>query len=202
MINKKQMEIEISKLKDFTKPEFKLEQYITPSSIASSVLWDAYMDDLVEDKTVMDLGCGTGILGIGAALLGAKKIICVDKVHLREFEENINLYVIDYSFIEADLESNPNLPVVDLVITNPPFGVKTKGIDTVFLKKAMECSDHVYSFHKASTRDFLVKFIEKNGFQIDEEFKFKYPLRNKMEHHKSKLKYIDVICFKISRVYN
>lgn len=32
----------------------------------------------VSDKTVIDYGCGSGILAIAAALLGAKKVICVD----------------------------------------------------------------------------------------------------------------------------
>jgi len=32
----------------------------------------------VQGKNVLDMGCGSGILGIGAALLGAEKILCVD----------------------------------------------------------------------------------------------------------------------------
>lgn len=32
----------------------------------------------IKDKTVLDMGCGSGILGIGAALMGAKSILCVD----------------------------------------------------------------------------------------------------------------------------
>jgi ribosomal protein L11 methyltransferase len=33
---------------------------------------------LLEGKTVIDYGCGSGILAIGAALLGAKHVVCVD----------------------------------------------------------------------------------------------------------------------------
>ncbi len=32
----------------------------------------------VRDKTVLDMGCGSGILGIGASLMGAKNVVCVD----------------------------------------------------------------------------------------------------------------------------
>lgn len=32
----------------------------------------------ISGKTVMDFGCGSGILAIAAALLGAKKVICID----------------------------------------------------------------------------------------------------------------------------
>lgn len=43
---------------------------------------------------------------------------------------------------------------VDTVIMNPPFGTRNKGIDTVFLKAALNLASHaVYSLHKSSTRD-------------------------------------------------
>jgi ribosomal protein L11 methyltransferase len=50
------------------------------------------LDDLVnEQERVLDLGCGTGILGIIAAKLGARKVICVDidDAACKTSEENI-----------------------------------------------------------------------------------------------------------------
>ncbi|MBT3408309.1 methyltransferase [Candidatus Woesearchaeota archaeon] len=198
-MNKKQIEIEISKLLDFSEPKFNLEQYTTPSSIAMEILWDAYNDNLIEDKIIMDLGVGTGILSIACGLLGAKKLICVDIEKQNEFETNMSTYDLKYEFIQNDLSENIELPHVDLVIMNPPFGVKNKGIDISFLKNSMNCSNNIYSFHKASTKEYVQKFIEKNKFSIIKTFNFKFPLRNKMAHHTSKLKYIDVICFKIKK---
>lgn len=32
----------------------------------------------VQEKKVLDMGCGSGILGIGAALMGAQNVLCVD----------------------------------------------------------------------------------------------------------------------------
>ncbi len=32
----------------------------------------------VEDKNILDMGCGSGILGIGASMLGAKSVVAVD----------------------------------------------------------------------------------------------------------------------------
>jgi ribosomal protein L11 methyltransferase len=48
----------------------------THPSTASCLRWlDAHPPD---GARVMDFGCGSGILGIAAALLGAKQIVCVD----------------------------------------------------------------------------------------------------------------------------
>lgn len=60
---------------------------------------------------------------------------------------------------------------VDVVIMNPPFGTKIKGIDMVFLQKAIQVhilaivlmwklSNHtVYSLHKTSTRAVWSYFV-------------------------------------------
>ena len=61
------------------KPNVELEQYPTPHDIAAHMLLAAEAEgDLGEDKLVADLGCGGGILGIGAACLGADHVLLVD----------------------------------------------------------------------------------------------------------------------------
>ena len=70
--SKKDLEIILSTLKGFERPKPELEQYTTPSSLAAELLWQAYIDGNIEGKIVVDLGCGTGILALGAAILGAK----------------------------------------------------------------------------------------------------------------------------------
>lgn len=56
----------------FDHPDYMLEQYKTSADEAARSLYtiEATYGD-VRGKVVADLGCGTGILGIGAALLGA-----------------------------------------------------------------------------------------------------------------------------------
>ena len=71
--SKSSLAIILSKLKLFSKPQLNLEQYPTDSEIAAEVLWNAHMNDDLDNKVVADLGCGTGILGIGALLLHSKK---------------------------------------------------------------------------------------------------------------------------------
>ena len=60
------------------RPKVELEQYPTPPDIAAHMLLAADAEDSLEDALVADLGCGGGILGIGAAMLGAGHVLCVD----------------------------------------------------------------------------------------------------------------------------
>src|SRR3989344_9496721 len=94
--SKSRLAIELSKLKVFEQPDLATEQYPMDSEHGAEVLWDAYFKGDIENKTVADLGCGTGILGIGALLLGARLTYFVDsdeeaikiaKENLKKFEE-------------------------------------------------------------------------------------------------------------------
>ena len=77
-LNKKSLAIFLSKLKKQESVSASLEQYPTDSDSAAHILWHAYMSGDIEDKVVADFGCGNGIFGIGALILGAKKVYFVD----------------------------------------------------------------------------------------------------------------------------
>ena len=56
-----------------------LEQYTISPSIAATMLYmAAYANNDIIGKTVLDLGCGTGRLALGAAYLGAKSVVGID----------------------------------------------------------------------------------------------------------------------------
>ena len=67
----------LSGLEGFHEPKVRAEQYTTDSEVAAQVLWNAKMIGDI-GKVSVDLGCGTGILGIGLLLLGSKKVFFVD----------------------------------------------------------------------------------------------------------------------------
>ena len=71
------LEIALSAIEGFKNPKVSLEQYMTDSRIASGVLWDAALRGDI-GKVIVDLGCGTGILGIGCMLLGAEKVVFLE----------------------------------------------------------------------------------------------------------------------------
>ena len=68
----------LSCLEGFKSPKVRQEQYIMDSEICASILWNAYLLNDIEGKGIADLGCGTGLLGIGALLLGAKQALFAD----------------------------------------------------------------------------------------------------------------------------
>lgn len=81
----------------FENPKVTLEQYVTPSHIASHMLYtiQSNYDDL-ENKLVLDLGCGAGMLSVGAALLGAAHVVGVEiDPDAIEVSSMLNLYICD-----------------------------------------------------------------------------------------------------------
>ena len=70
-MKKKDLEIRLERVRPFENPSAALEQYPTPATIASDILFSAYANGDVADMTVNDLGCGTGIFAIGSKLLDA-----------------------------------------------------------------------------------------------------------------------------------
>jgi len=74
----RKLEIALEKVEGFETPNVNYEQYKTPATVAAPFLHLAFMSGDIEGKTVYDLGCGTGILSIGAAILGAKKVTGFD----------------------------------------------------------------------------------------------------------------------------
>ena len=77
-MKQRKLEMLLEEIEDFSDPELELEQYQTPALIAAEILHFVYMQGDLDDS-VQDLGCGTGILAIGAKLLGAREVVGYDK---------------------------------------------------------------------------------------------------------------------------
>ena len=200
-MKKKDLEVLLSQFQSFAQPQVKLEQYQTPSSLAADLLWDAYQKGNIQGKTLADFGCGTGIFGLGALFLGAKKVFFVDidaralalaKQNLAFLERYLHVK-LSVSFHCGSLSSFTQK--VDVVFQNPPFGTKDVHADQVFLEKALGSADLVYSFHKFSTKKFVESFAEKRGFKIVEVYQYTFPLKAQFYFHTSRVKNIDVGCW-------
>lgn len=203
MKNKKELAVLLSKLRALERPIVKLEQYQTDPEVAAEALWFAHMNGDIGNKTIADLGCGIGIFGLGALALGAKKAYFVD-VDARALE----IARENKKFLEKELGKKFNAEFinkevqdfkrkVDVVIQNPPFGVKKTHSDKLFLMKAMEIAPKIYSFHKIESRDFIEKFAIENGFKVKGVIKLKLPLKKTMLFHRKKIYFVDVGLWKI-----
>ncbi|MCW1296688.1 MAG: METTL5 family protein [Candidatus Parvarchaeota archaeon] len=197
--SKKQLEILLSKLREFIEPKVALEQYATPSSIASSVIWIAYQMGDIEGKVIADFACGTGIFSVGALLLGAKFVYAIDvdknaikiaKENAKDFD-NIAFFCMDISKFDKK---------TDVVIMNPPFGVKKKFADKKFLQIAFHVSDVIYSLHKIESGNFIKKFSMENGFNSMLLKIYDFPLKATMKFHRKRFHNVKVGLWRYEKV--
>ncbi|MCF7799013.1 METTL5 family protein [Candidatus Woesearchaeota archaeon] len=209
--SRRDLAVFLSKLKTFSQPNQQLEQYSTDSDIAATLLWQAYLAGNINEKYVIDLGCGTGILGIGALLLGATHVefIDIDAMVYSTLKENLAI-MQDHWEIELTGKwtfTNNNISTCGktmredaVVIMNPPFGTQIKHADKLFLTGATTMAPLIYTMHKTSTRNFLQAFSADNKYIITWQTDVKYPLKNTLGHHKKRLERIEVTLFALQRV--
>ena len=199
----------LSQIESHPKPKAYLEQYTIPPELAAEILYAAaYTYNDITGKTVADLGCGTGRIAIGAALLGAKLVIGVDIDRVavkiaRKCAERLN--VGDrICWVAGDIEALHK--GVDTVLQNPPFGVQRREMDTKFLLKALSIAEKVYSLHKSeigmedflrmagnarlvpsTPSSFLKRFIEKNGGTIEAVYSMRMKIPHMFNFHRKRV---------------
>jgi putative methylase len=191
-MKRKDLEMALQKVRGFEDPDPALEQYMTPATMASEILFDAYRAGDVEGMKVVDLGCGTGMFSIGAALLGAGMSIGFDTSEkaLEVARSNAKALEVDVEFVLSDIRDVEE--GADTIFMNPPFGCQNKNADRPFLDRAMELSECVYSIHMAETLDFVKGYCEKRGRQVASYKIYKYEIPHVFAFHTKTKKTIDV----------
>lgn len=197
----KELESHLQDVDVFNEPKILLEQYPTTPHIAACMLHTihSHYEDL-EGKIVADLGCGCGVLSIGAVMMGSSYVLGVDidddalnicKTNVEEFEiDNIDLVQQDITTASGDVSRLK----VDTVVMNPPFGTKhNQGIDMAFLKTALGIAENsVYSLHKTSTREHIQKKAADWGVDHEVVAELRFDLSNTYKFHKIQTKDIQV----------
>lgn len=200
-MKKKNLEIVLQKLESHPDPSPELEQYMTPGDVAAQLLHFANSHGSLSGKEVYDLGCGTGRLSIGAALLGASVTgVDVDKKAIEIAEKNAREAGVDVKFVEGDVKYLELSPV-DTVIQNPPFGVQRRGADMVFLEKALSMADCVYSIHKAvpKNRDYISERVKELGGRITNRIEEEFHIPNQFKFHEKDVHRFKVDLYRIVR---
>ncbi|MCJ7450618.1 MAG: METTL5 family protein [Candidatus Nanohaloarchaeota archaeon QJJ-9] len=198
-MRKAELKIFLSKLEGFRQPKPHLEQYKTPPDVAAEMLMRAKH---IGGKKIVDLGAGTGILTIGAAILGFEaKGYEKDSEALETAKKNLEKAEEKYGELSADFvesEVSEAEGKGDIVVMNPPFGIQKEDSNLKFLEKAFEISSKVLSLmHRSEnrltrTRKFIKEFAQKRGFDTEIVGSYRLGLPNSMKFHEKDKKAIKV----------
>ena len=202
LVRKHHLERAIAEVMPHPKPKAHLEQYTIPSEVAAEILYLAtYTYDDIADRTVVDLGCGTGRLAIGAVLLGAKEAfgIDIDPSAIKVAKDNAKKLAVEEktNWITGDV--NVLHGHFHTVLQNPPFGVQKRSADRTFLEKSLELGQRIYSLHKGGerSREFIKRFIERRGGKVTGIFHMEMTIPKLFEFHTKKRRNIKVDLYRI-----
>jgi putative methylase len=196
---KKQLEIFLEKVPQFTSPDPKLEQYKTPAPVAADILFNAYNEGDIAEKKIVDLGCGTGIFAVGSMILGASEVraLDIDPTALALAKEFSRSYELEIIFDEGDVKEYSGS--CDTVIQNPPFGSQTRKADRAFLETASKLGNVIYSIHNSNTSEFISILVEKLGFDIAYKKKYIFKIKHTFDFHSKEHVDMDVDLYKLIR---
>src|SRR3989304_3422472 len=204
LIRKLDLELFLSQIEVHPSPQAGLEQSTASEAIAATLLYiAAYANDDVIDRTVLDLGCGTGRLALAASFLGAKSVVGVDidKTAIKIAAENSErVGTNDVQWVVGDVAAITGS--FDTVIMNPPFGVQKRAADRKFLEKALEVGNAVYSLHNHPRTDKqLIRRLKANPgslLRVDPS-----PFIEKfVESHRGKVKAVYALLMTIPRMFD
>lgn len=187
-MNLRQLEMRLEALASFDRPTARLEQYQTPAPVAARLLHHAAMQGAIEDRRVCDLGCGTGILACGAALLGASAVtgVDIDPAAIAVARKNAGSLGVSVEFVVADIRS-PDLDraglACDTVVMNPPFGAQKAHADRPFIDLALDIAADVYGIFNEGSAPFVAAYTEGRA-AIEEVIRCAFPMKRTFAHHR------------------
>lgn len=199
-MKKKELEILLQQIPSITNPSTSLEQYITPASIAADIIFLAHQSNDIQEKIVCDLGCGTGIFSVGAAITGAKKVIGIDIdassiAIANDFAKKHDLTIEFKTQNITDVHLQCNT-----VIMNPPFGAQKSNqkADRAFIEKAVEIAEILYSLHLTKTIPFIKILLNSLNAEILYQKEYRFPIKWMFQFHTKEVKTFEVTLLRIS----
>jgi putative methylase len=195
-IRKHELAIRLQELHQHPDAKVSLEQYTTPADLAAEVLFHAcYSFGDIENKSVVDLGTGTGRLAIGAVILGAGYAVGVDidndavKIASHECNgSNIDWVIGDVSVLRGEF---------DTVLMNPPFGTKRPHADVRFLEIALSLGNVIYSIHKTATQEFIRSWLKHHSANYQIIMNTKMEIGHQFDFHRKTKYAVEVQVYRI-----
>lgn len=204
MATKRSLATKLGVVAGFENPRATLEQYPTPPDLAAHVVHLADLQGDVDGRTVLDLGAGTGMFALAAALRGPARVVGVelDRTALTTARGNERRIAASapVHWIQGDATRPPvtfSEPVT--VVMNPPFGAQdgNRNADRSFLATASELATVSYSVHNAGSREFLEAFAADNGGEVTHAFAADFAVDAQFEHHTEESRELDVEVYRI-----
>ena len=189
----------------FTDPRADLEQYRTPPDLAAHLVHRADLEGDIQDRTVVDLGCGTGMLALAAALRGPDTVVGVDVdpgplSTARRNERKVGS-TTSVSWVRADATQVPLCPSAaeTTVVMNPPFGAQSgnEHADRAFLATAAGIANVSYSLHNAGSSEFVESFVADNGGDVTHAFAAEFDIPHQFDFHEDDRRSIDAELYRV-----
>jgi putative methylase len=195
---------ELGVVAGFEDPRAPLEQYHTPPDLAAHIVHVADLQGDVEGRTVVDLGSGTGMLALGAALRAPERVVGaeIDPAPLRTARENERRVGAraEIDWVRADATRAPLRSDSGVtVLTNPPFGAQrgNEHADRAFLETAARIADVSYSVHNEGSESFVEAFAADEGGEITHAFRAEFDLPRQFEFHEADSRTLGAEVFRI-----
>lgn len=177
----------------FDNPRASLEQYRTPPDLAAHLVHTADLQGDIQGRNIVDLGCGTGMLALGAALRSPARVVGLDidpaPLSTARGNEHKVGSTTPVSWVRADATAAPLCPPVDetTVVMNPPFGAQSDNehADRRFLETAAAIAGVSYSIHNEGSQSFVESFAADNGGEVTHAFETEFDLPRQFDFHES-----------------
>lgn len=204
MSSKSNLATQLGVVAGFEKPDAALEQYPTPPELAAHVIHVADLHGDIEGRTVVDLGAGTGMLGLGAAFRSPARVVGIEIdagpiTIARENERRVGTRA-PIHWIRGDASRIPvRTTEPTTVVMNPPFGAQdgNRHADRGFLRTAAGLADVSYSIHNTGSQDFLEAFTADNDGTITHAFQAEFELDKQFDHQSADRTEIDTEVYRI-----
>lgn len=177
-------------VQDFQNPTASLEQYTTSPEVAASLVHVADERGDLTDVTVLDLGTGTGMLALAAALRAPAQVIGIelDPAPLHTARENATRVGArtDVTWIVGDATDLPLREIDDAVVfSNPPFGAQdgNEHADRAFLEQIRRIARVSYTVHNAGSREFIESYIDDADGTVTDAFAVELDVDNQFDFH-------------------
>lgn len=181
----RQLEIRLQKIQGFAAPSPALEQYMTPAPLAARLLFHAALNGDIAGRRVCDLGCGTGMLSVGAALLGAEvTAVDCDPAALAAAQQNAEAFGVDVTFCERVIDGSGSGTgqSFDTIVMNPPFGAQKEHADRPFIDASLGLAPVCYGIFNAGTIPFLTAYLRDRA-EICEKIAGKLEIPRQFSFH-------------------